>query len=81
MITDELKAVWERMEKLNPKSQNMLAKKILREIEDAEWYETLTSPDSLAYKEQVLKEIEEDIATGNIQNYLSADDLEKLLRK
>jgi hypothetical protein len=79
MITDELKAAWERMEKLNPKSQNMIAKKILREIEEAEWYETLTSPESLAYNEQVLKEIEEDTATENIQNYLSVDDLEKLL--
>jgi hypothetical protein len=79
MIIDELKAVWKRVEKLNPKSQNMIAKKILREIEEAEWDETLTSPESLAYNEQVLKEIEEDTATGNLQNYLSVDDLEKLL--
>ena len=83
MATDELKAAFklaqERAEKLSLKSQEMIAKKILREIEEAEWDETLTSPESLAYQERVLKQIEEDIATGNVQNYLSVDDLEKLL--
>ncbi len=83
MATDELKAAFklaqERAEKLSLKSQEMITKKILREIEEAEWDETLTSPESLAYQERVLKQIEEDIATGNVQNYLSVDDLEKLL--
>jgi hypothetical protein len=83
MITDELKAAFklaqERAEKLSLESQEMIAKKILREIEETEWDETLTSPESLAYQERVLKQIEEDIATGNVQNYLSVDDLEKLL--
>lgn len=83
MTTHELKAAFklaqERAEKLSLKSQDLIAKKILREIEEAEWDETLTSPESLAYQERVLKEIEGDIATGNVQNYLSVDDLEKLL--
>lgn len=83
MTTDELKAAFklaqERAEKLSLKSQDMIVKKILRDLEEAEWNETLTSPESLAYQERVLKEIKEDIATGNVQNYLSVDDLEKLL--
>lgn len=83
MTTHELKAAFklaqERAEKLSLKSQDLIAKKILREIEEAEWDETLTSPESLAYQERVFKEIEDDIATGNVQNYLSVDDLEKLL--
>ncbi len=83
MATDELKAAFklaqERAEKLSLKSQAMIAKKILRDIEDAEWDEILTSPESLAYQERVLKEIEEDIATGNTKNYLTVDDLEKFL--
>jgi|GraSoiStandDraft_47_1057283.scaffolds.fasta_scaffold50610_4 hypothetical protein len=83
MATDELKAAFqlaqERAEKLSLKGQEMIAKKILRDIEEAEWDETLTSPESLAFQEQVLKEIEEDIATGNTKNYLTVDDLEKYL--
>ena len=83
MVTDELKAAFkqaqERAEKLSPASQENFVKKILRDIEDAEWDEMLTSPESLAYQERVLKEIEEDIATGNTKKYLTADDLEKFL--
>ena len=83
MATDELKEAFklaqERAEKLSLKSQDMIVKKILRDIEDAEWEETLTSPESLALQDRVLKEIEEDIATGNTKKYLTVDDLEKYL--
>jgi hypothetical protein len=82
MATEQLKAalkiIQERAEKLSLKSQNLIAKKILREIEDAEWEETLTSPESLADSEKELAEIERDIATGNIKNYISGDRLEEL---
>jgi hypothetical protein len=36
MTTDELKAIMERMEKLNPKNCDMIAKRILEEIEAME---------------------------------------------
>ena len=53
MTTDDLKAIWERMEKLNPKNRDMIAKKILEEIEamewDERWDETLASPESRAF--------------------------------
>jgi hypothetical protein len=82
MATEQLKAalkiVQEKAEKLSLKSQDLIAKKILREIEDAEWEETLTSPESLADSEKELAEIERDIVTGNIKNYISGDRLEEL---
>jgi hypothetical protein len=82
MATDELKAAFklaqERAKKLSLKSQEMIAKKILREIEEAEWDETLTSPESLAYQERVRAKIEADIATGNVKNYISDENLEEL---
>jgi len=78
MATDELKEILERMEKLSLKNRDMIAKEILKRIKDAEWEETLTSPESLADSEKVLAEIERDIATGDIKNYISGDRLEEL---
>ena len=82
MATEQLKAalkiVQEKAEKLSLKSQDLIAKKILREIEDVEWEETLSSPESLADSEKELAEIERDIVTGNIKNYISGDRLEEL---
>ena len=50
MITDQLKAACEKAEKLSLKDQDMLAKKILEEIEAMEWDEkwdaTLATPES-----------------------------------
>src|SRR5436853_5806022 len=61
MTTDELKAIWERMEKLNPKSQDMIAKKILEEIEAMEWDEiwdeTFASPESRAFSAKRREEV------------------------
>ncbi len=78
MATDEPKEILERMEKLSLKNRAMIAKEILKRIKEAEWEETLTSPESLADSEKVLAEIEKDIATGNIKNYISGDRLEEL---
>jgi hypothetical protein len=61
MTTDEVKAITERMEKLNPKNRDMLAKKILEEIEamewDERWDETLASPESRAFSAKRRKEV------------------------
>ncbi len=83
MATDELKEILERMEKLSSKNQSMLAKDILAKITamewDEKWDETLASPESHAYQERVYTKLQEDIATGNVKNYLTVDDLEKCL--
>ncbi len=82
MATDELKAAFqlaqERAEKLSLKGQEMIAKKILQDIEEAEWDEVVLSPESLAFQDRVRAKIEEDIATGNVKNYFTSDDLDKL---
>jgi len=61
MTTDELRTIWERMEKLNPKNKDMIAKKILEEIEAAEWDErwdeTLASPESRVFSAERRKEV------------------------
>jgi hypothetical protein len=61
MTTDELKAIWERMEKLNPKNQDVIAKKILEEIEamewDEMWDETFASPESRAFSAKRREEV------------------------
>jgi hypothetical protein len=61
MTTEELRAIWERMEKLNPKNQDMIAKKILEEIEamewDEKWDETLASPESRAFSAKRREEV------------------------
>ena len=40
---------------------------------------SVSSPESLADSERMRAKIEEDIATGNVKNYLMVDDLEKYL--
>ncbi len=61
MTTDELKTIMERMEKLSPKNRDMIAKKILEEIEamewDERWDETLASPESRAFSAKRRKEV------------------------
>lgn len=82
MAIEELKEAYERAEKLSSKNQSMLAKDILAKITamewDEKWDETLASPESVAYQERVRAKIEDDIATGNVKNYFTDDDLEKL---
>jgi len=65
----------------SPASQENIVKKILRDIEDAEWDEMLTSQSLWHIKERVLKEIEEDIATGNTKKYFTVDDLESIFKE
>jgi hypothetical protein len=87
MATDQLREALEqaqkRAEKLSPDRQDNIAREILQKIEAAEWDEkwdeTLASPESHAYQERVRAKLEEDIATGNVENYLTVDDLEKCL--
>jgi len=78
MAIDQLREAIERAGKLSSKNQSMLAKDILEKITAMEWDETLTSPESLAHSEKMRAKIEADIATGNVKNYISDDNLEEL---
>ena len=71
MATDHLKQAYEAAEKRSFKEQDMLASKILGEIEkmeaDEEWDALLASPRSLSHMRKMKEEIEADIAAGEIE--------------
>jgi protein required for attachment to host cells len=71
MATDHLKQAYEAAEKRSFKEQDMLASKILEEIEkmeaDEEWDALLASPRSLSHMRKMKEEIEADIAAGEIE--------------
>ena len=73
MTTDEVEGIMERMEKLNPKNRDMLAKKILEEIEamewDERWDETLASPESRAFSARRRKEVIAEHQAGETTPY------------
>jgi hypothetical protein len=85
MATDELKAAYEKAEKLSLKDQGMLAKKILEEIEamewDEKWDETLATPESQAYSEKRKKEIIAEHLAGRTIEYVPGKSLEELFRQ
>ncbi len=81
METDQFEEAIEQAKKLPPVRKENIVKKILEEIEasqwDEKWDEKLASPESHLYQEQVYAKLQNDIATGNVKNYLTVDDLEK----
>ncbi|HWS83118.1 MAG TPA: hypothetical protein VN207_02545 [Ktedonobacteraceae bacterium] len=80
MATDQLKHAYEAAEKLSLKDQDMIAEKILEEIEDLKWDETLASPESQAYMEKMAAEIKTDIAAGRIIKYVPGKSLAELFQ-
>ncbi|HYT43150.1 MAG TPA: hypothetical protein VEP90_12465 [Methylomirabilota bacterium] len=84
MATDQLKAAYEAAEKLSLKDQDMLAKKILEEIEAMEWDEkwdaTFATPESDAYLDKLEENLEADIAAGKVVEYIPGKSLEELFR-
>lgn len=83
MAIDQLREAYERAERLSFEHQSELAEDFLAKIKamemDEKWEKTLASPESIADSERMRTKIEADIASGNIKNYLTVDDLEKLL--
>ena len=85
MATNQLKQAYEKAEKLSLKDQDMLAKKILEEIEAMEWDEkweaTLATPESDAYLDELEENLEADIAAGKVIEYIPGKSLEELFRR
>jgi hypothetical protein len=81
MATDQLKRAYEAAEKLSLKDQDMIAEKILEEIEDLKWDETLASPESDAYLAKLEEELEADIAAGRIIKYIPGKSLAELFQQ
>jgi hypothetical protein len=85
MITDQLKAACEKAEKLSLKGQDMLAKKILEEIEAMEWDEkwdaTLATPESDAFLDKLEEEAKADRAAGKSIKYIPGKSLAELFQR
>ena len=85
MVTDELKAAYEKAGKLSLKDQDMLAKKILEEIEAMEWDEkwdaTLATPESDAFLDRLEEEAKADRATGKSIKYIPGKSLAELFQR
>ncbi len=70
MVTDQLKQAYEAAQKRSFKEQDMLASKILAEIEameEREWNALFASPRSLAHMRKMTEEIEADISSDEIE--------------
>jgi len=85
MVTNQLRQAYEKAEKLSLKDQDMLATKILEEIEAMEWDEkweaTLATPESDAYLDKLEENLEADIAAGKVIEYIPGKSLEELFRR
>ncbi len=85
MATDQLKAAYQRAEKLSLKDQDMLAKKILEEIEAMEWDEkwdaTLATPESDVFLDKLEEEAKADRAAGKSIKYIPGKSLAELFQR
>ena len=85
MLTDQFKVVCEKVEKLSLKNQDMLAKKILEEIEAMEWDEkwdaTLATPESDAFLDRLEEEAKADRAAGKSIKYIPGKSLAELFQR
>jgi hypothetical protein len=79
MVTNQLKATYERAEKLSLKSQDMLAKHILELVEEMEWDEkweaTLAIPESDAYLDKLEEGAKADFAAERAIEYIPGKNL------
>jgi protein required for attachment to host cells len=72
VATEYLERAYKAAAECSSKEQDILAAKILQEIEkmkaDREWDTLLASPRSLAHMRKMKEEIEADIASGEIED-------------
>ena len=80
MATEQLKQAYEAAQKLSLKDQDMLAKKILEEIEEMEWDEIMSRPKVQEYLDKLEEKLEDDIATGCVKEWNPGEDLEALFQ-
>jgi len=80
MVTNQLKRAYEAAQKLSLKDQDMLAKKILEEIEEMEWDEIMSRPKVQEYLEKLEEKLEADIAAGRVKEWKPGESLEALFQ-
>jgi len=81
MATNQLRAAYEAAEKLPLKYQDMIAEKILEEIEEAEWEEWLAQPETDAYLDTLEEQLKTDIAAGRIIKHIPGKSLAELFQR
>jgi len=64
MVTEQLKQAYEAAQKLSPKDQDMLAKKILEEIDEQEWHEIIAHPSVMNEIVELARQAREEHAAG-----------------
>ena len=79
MATD-YKAIYEQAQKLPLKYQDAIVEKILETIEEAQWDETLASPESQAYAEKRRKEVIAEHLAGKTKEYIPGKSIAELFQ-
>ena len=80
MATNRLRHAYEQAEKLPLKYQDMIAEKILEEIEGARWEEWLSFPKTDVYLDKLEKELKDDIKAGRVVKYIPGKSLAELFQ-
>jgi len=70
MAINQLTAAYEAAQKLPLKYQDIIAEKILEEIEEAQWEEWLARPETDAYLDTLEEELKADIKAGRIIKHI-----------
>jgi len=81
MVSNQLRHAYEQAEKLPLKYQEMIAEKILEEIEEARWEEWLAQPETDAYLDTLEEELKADIKAGRVIKHIPGKSLAELFQR
>ena len=81
MATNQLKHAYEQAEKLPLKYQDMIAEKILEEIEEAQWDEWLARPDIAEMLDNSAEEAKAEHLAGKTIKYVQGKSLAELFQQ
>jgi len=81
MATNQLRHAYEQAEKLPLKYQDMIAEKILEEIEEAQWEEWLALPKTDVYPDTLEENLKADIKAGRIVKHIPGKSLAELFQR
>jgi len=80
MATDQLKAAYEAAEKLPLKYQDMIAEKILEEIEEAQWDEWFAQPEVSKMMDELEAKAKAQHLAGKTKKYIPGKSLAELFQ-
>jgi len=80
MATNQLKAAYEAAEKLPLKYQDLIAEKILEEIEEAEWDEWLAQPEISNMMDELEAKAKAQHLAGKTKKYIPGKSLAELFQ-